>query len=645
MARRGESRRDFQPDPNAQPVQRARHIGLWRVTAARASGRAQVIELDPGEFRCRQLADELGAEWADFGEVARPHPTGVFAYRQAIRDLCTFVDTTAGDQAAACSLAREVPDTAFHIREWMRRLPTRWPEGSQRPYYLANFLLALIRFRGLHGERPLAPQVQRLTTMAAPVRPGGLKELDEFTRAEKREIVRAGWADVRALEARLELGRELVAAGGHPAEQGWLERANLLWGLANDAVTASEIWANLPQSDGWPAELRAVIDQAGIEFSTRLARYQLVVALTGLLYPRNIDLQAFRLLLVAATGHTPEEVTGLTEEDVEYLPGGVRLRMIKRRANRVRSREFRDLGEAGRVTHPDRSGLNVREILERLSAVTAETRRRSGIRPAFLFTCARVLPRTMRVGSGELAFAPFESTDSNGCLAAWAKRANVQVTGKLDIRRLRKSVKVEKAVAFRGMVNDIADDHTAETFLGHYAHGTTLRVLSGNTVTTAQQTWLDRALEGPVVLDEPAVEALAGPEALEGLGLTADQAERIRQGELDMGVTSCRDPYDSPYNRPGELCAVAPLRCLECRNAFVLPSNLPQLLLFADHLEGLRKRLSPPHFQQVWGLARTNLASVLAERGVGELEVAQQQISEQGLRLQLPLSSLVEFDA
>ncbi|WP_240805663.1 hypothetical protein [Streptomyces sp. A1547] len=49
-------------------------------------------------------------------------------------------------------------------------------------------------------------------------------------------------------------------------------------------------------------------------------------------------------------------------------------------------------------------------------------------------------------------------------------------------------------------------------------------------------------------------------------------------------------PLHSPR---GALCAVAPLRCLRCRNSWVLPSQLPQLLLFAEHLEKVRRRLDP----------------------------------------------------
>ncbi len=132
--------------------------------------------------------------------------------------------------------------------------------------------------------------------------------------------------------------------------------------------------------------------------------------------------------------------------------------------------------------------------------------------------------------------------------------------------------------------------------------------MAGHAVTRAQKGWLERALAGPVVLDAEAVDRLGESEVLDGIGLSAEQAGEILQGELDMGVSSCRNPYDSPYSPAGELCAVASLRCLECRNAFVFPSNLPQPILFSKHLEQLAARLHPQVFRRTRKQSRTACA-------------------------------------
>jgi hypothetical protein len=167
--------------------------------------------------------------------------------------------------------------------------------------------------------------------------------------------------------------------------------------------------------------------------------------------------------------------------------------------------------------------------------------------------------------------------------------------------------------------------------------------MSGQVITTAQDHWFAKAVDGPTVLTD-STDVLNTPEQATALGLSPQQAEDIRQGALDMGLSQCADPHNSPYGRSGQLCPVAPLRCLECRNAWVLPSNLPQLLLFADHLDRLRLRLSPQHFAQLWGQSHANLHAVLAERTDEEKALARKHIDAGEASLHLPLAANVEFD-
>lgn len=47
----------------------------------------------------------------------------------------------------------------------------------------------------------------------------------------------------------------------------------------------------------------------------------------------TIDLHPYRILLTAATGRAPEEVTGLTEDDLEFGPHGVTITFAKGRAH------------------------------------------------------------------------------------------------------------------------------------------------------------------------------------------------------------------------------------------------------------------------------------------------------------------------
>ncbi|MGW5401962.1 hypothetical protein [Streptomyces sp. NPDC003952] len=452
--------------------------------------------------------------------------------------------------------------------------------------------------------------------------------------------MKAAWKDIGELDKRLAAGRALAATGAHPAEHGWLSLPNLLWALANDAVTPREISRNLPTP--WPAELAVLVGRDTVPQANGMRRYFLILSLLEMLYPTQVDLHAFRVLLVAATGHAPEELTGLHEEDVEFTPNGVRLTLTKHRARRIRRRAFTRIAPAGTEedvqAHADRPRLEVSVILTRLLEVTEPLRERVEKRPAPLFMQASMSMKVWEVSIRR--FNP--SGGPRQSFRGWLDKVGLDVEGRADVRRLRKSTKVEKAIAFGGRIADIADDHHEETFRGHYAQGTTLRVVSGKVITAAQESWFGKATAGPVVLDDDA--AAAGP-ALAVLGLTPEQAEDLRSGALDMGVTNCRDPFDSPFSPRGELCAVAPLRCLECRNAWILPSNLPQLLLFCDHLEAMRRRLSPAHFHTLWGQSAANLAAVLADRTDQEIATARRHIADGRVSLQLPLAARAEFDA
>ncbi|MFF4881214.1 hypothetical protein ACWD6Q_35490 [Streptomyces nigra] len=51
-------------------------------------------------------------------------------------------------------------------------------------------------------------------------------------------------------------------------------------------------------------------------------------------------------------------------------------------------------------------------------------------------------------------------TGSGLRLTDWLNIHDVHIDGPADIRRLRKSGKVEKALTFKGRISDIADDHT-----------------------------------------------------------------------------------------------------------------------------------------------------------------------------------------
>lgn len=640
MPRRGEHQRDF---PSIDQPAHPERVGVRAVRAPDRAGVLREITLDPAEFGCRVLAGELADEWVDYVEIGKTGGAAAMIYRRALRAFCATVDSALADQTERASLAKEDPDLAMMLVTWERTLPAGFRAGSTAPAVLASAVRALIARRAHHDQRPIDARLRRVIDGEVGIGWGTTQELDEFSRPDKRALVRAAWEYVHELDQRLTAGWALAQRGTHPDENGWTDVANLLWGLAHERISPRDIRDNLPVVHDWPPALRDRIEHPDRPVYPARAKEILARWLVRQLYPDNLDLHAFRVLLVAATGHAPEEVTTLTDDDVEFLPSGVRLTLTKRRARRVQHRTFTGTTFAAPADHSeavefvDRPHREAGGILRRLLRATEPARRRGDIRRLFV---------AASVGSDYgLRFARWATNHPRSRFVEWLDAVGVTVEGAPDIRRLRKSTKVEKAIAFGGRIADAATDHHEDTFRGHYAQGTTLRVLSGRVVATAQDHWFRQAVDGPTVLTDTATDALSDPGGLAALGITAQQAEDLRQGALDMGVSHCRDPYDSPYSPQGELCAVAPLRCLECRNAWILPSSLPQLLLFADHLDRLRNRLSPQHFAALWGQSYVNLHAVLAERSDEEKAVARKHIDDGAAGLHLPLAANVEFDA
>lgn len=632
MPRKGEYRHGKRPGSRETPVPK---IGIRRVEGIESSGNPGTTCIDPSEFTCARLAAELSDEWVELAATGEFGVGTMRCYGRAVRNFCRYVDAHLPG-AAEASFSHAVPDLLPVILDWVRQRPAQSAAGSTAPALDAGRLRKLVKRRSEHPGRTVSAQLNGWLAGSIGLRKGRTREVDEFSRSDKKALVRAAWTDVRAVEERLQQGRELLKWGVDPGIGGWLEPANLLWAIDNGMDTR-ELMAHLPHPDQWPAELTDLLPPGTVPSYRGRG---LLRVLTQMLYPHNRDLHGFRILLMAATGHTSEEVTGLTEDQVEFTPEGVQFTFTKNRARLVRRRFYTtvpaDDGTAV-VTHLTADRLDAAEITRRLMEATARLRARSGLRPAPLFLRSAVWVY-------DLTISHFNGDTNGADLHWWTEHMGLSLTGPLDIRRLRKSGKVEKALAYRGRVSDIADDHSAEVFHGHYAHGTTLQVIAGHVITSAQQRWFDEAVEGPTVLTPDAERALDDPGAPGATGLAPQQIEELRAGAMDMGVSACRDPFDSPFGRTGDLCAVAPLRCLECRHALILPSNLPQLLLLSDHLDRLRTRLTPRHFHTLWGQSHANLTAVLGDRTPSEIELAREQIASGHASLHLPLASHVEFD-
>ncbi|WP_433194469.1 hypothetical protein ACQP1G_37825 [Nocardia sp. CA-107356] len=601
--------------------------------------------LDPSAFACSTLAGQLADLWVDYHR--KNSLKTVHAYPTAIRSFATFLDVhlpSQGIDAAHARLEDESIDLPAMIHAWGQNLLTQYPEHSRRPWGLERALLALLN----HGsERELAVSERVRRRVAAPpgVRKASGQVLDEFSNSERAVMRRTARDDVRALEGRLARGRELLAAGRDPRRHGWLELPNLIWAARHGLVDSGALSDNL-LSRNWSAEVREFAESSGI-----WPGIGLMGCLYRMLFPREIDLHPFRvLLLLAMTDCTSEELHSLQVPDLEFSTEGVRIVQTKQRAQRIRA-DFHMAEpldampeESGDKTYAGQGAWDVPGLLRRLVGVNVLTREVFDGEP-WVFTAVESRQRVRM----EAALAAFQ--DPGRRFTHWLEghsgpeRPFPQgVSRPHDIRRLRKTAKTTRVVALGGTLTDLAgDDHNVRVFQQHYAHGTTAHVLAGAAMNRAQSKVFAKITGTPTLVRPEDQTHLGDPEVAAALGVTPQQGIDLRDGELDMGVSNCKDPHNSPHSVPGKLCHVAPAMCMICDNAVVFVSQLPQQLLLFDHIQRMRDVLPPKSWHSVWGRQEATLKQIFAECA-DHVAAARRTIEEQALTLNLPLGMRTEYD-
>jgi hypothetical protein len=605
------------------------------------------------------LVADLADEALDY--VTKASLRDPFTYVAAVKGFGAFVDAYLpglGVSPAEATLTNPRVDFAEVIYEWEGSLQQRHGRHSTRPYDFARSILQLISQRA--ARDPSVPDRLRQRAAGGPSLPKGRSNvLDEFSNAERLALQRAARDDIRALEQRLARGHRLLAAGVDPrlGQGGWREPANLVWAARHGILTTADLQTNLPTHfENWPAAVRELM---AVRPGKSHGFYALMKTVAGLLFPSEQDLQPFRVLLLLGMGDTtPEELLDLRLPDIEFTDGGVRLRQTKQRAGRIRIDLHRDQEPAlqtpnsqDRTDGADRAyqgggRWDVPGLLRRLVDVTKLTRDAFAEHEPWLFLAVEPARWRTRLAAGLATFS-YDGRRFTHWIAAHQGNDGtpaLRISRPHEVRRLRKTAKTARVAALGGTVADLAgDDHHVAVFAGHYAHGTTAHTLAGRAINRAQQKVFQRLATRPVFVDAEAERRLDAPEVAEAIGLTADQAAAMRDGQHDMGLTNCRDPYDSPYTPGNRLCHVAPAMCMLCRNAVVFTSQLPRLLLLADHIEHMRTVLEPRRWTAVWGAQAAALAQLFRDCE-DQLPAAREAIKTQQLRLDLPLGMRTEYD-
>ncbi|QUW85600.1 hypothetical protein SMIR_41880 (plasmid) [Streptomyces mirabilis] len=652
MPRRGERKpRVRSTAPKPMPTQEPDHIGIRTLTRTRRGAKASHM-VDPAKYRCSALAAQLADEWIRYAR-AMARIDGGADMAGAVRGFARFVDKhlpTLGMDPAGARLDGCGVDLVEVIHAWEEDLRQHHGLRSNSPYAKTNYLLTLIEQRSLRDAS--MPEALRLRSQAPPAYPTWKGEpLDEFSNAERIALRDAARNAVRALEARLAWGRELLARGVDPREGGWHEPANLVWAATHPRLLTVE--ALKPQFRqnvlSWPEPVKALLPTGPDGTLLKRGFRYLVAALSALLFPAETDLQAFRVLLMLGMSDTsPEELHALQLSDIEFTDGGVRLVQRKNRAHRVRAdlHPSPDPEEGAATEFAGDGAWDVPGLLRRLLASTELSRKVFPDAEPWLFLA--VERRLRGVLDADIAYFKDRERRFGGWISEQRDAAGkpLEISKPFEIRRLRKTTKVLRAVALGGTVSDLAgDDHHVEVYRMHYAHGTTAHILAGRSINRAQKWVFERMSDvvRPVLVTEEAEKHVEEPEVAEDLGLDIEQAKAMRAGKLDMGLVNCRNPYDSPHRKDTKVCHVAPAMCMLCRNAVVFTSQLPRLLLLSDHIERMRIALAPPHWRALWGRQAEALSEVF-EECADLVPAARREIVELGLRLDLPLGMRTEFD-
>jgi hypothetical protein len=590
MPGRGSYRHDFFAD-EVPPIEAMARVGA-REVRVQCFGRTKTVRVDPTAFSCAALVDELADVWVDYCADAAG-TTLVEGGAGAIRQLGRFVD-----QSAQGSVPTRLAEMSVgQLEAWQRHLAECRSPLSQMPSTYACALFELIRY---HGERrPGAVSAAVMARVAQPTTYRTVKgrAVPDFSASELATIQHAAKHELLATEARIARGRALAVTGEHPDVSGWDSLANLAWLAARGTLSIPLLrqhlpgrWRDLP--DGLRRHVRASVgrkSQFG-ELHDRLYR---------MVFPTRLDLMGHLVLLCLHSGAPPECVKDLTIEAVlQDTPGEqTRIAWTKWRAHRSYNQ-----------TYPDRGAFSVGRVLRSLVRITEASRAIAAHSPggARLWVGAE----TATNWDGVL-ITPIQW---NGIFRDWIERREIDVGGPLDLRRLRKTHKTARALALGGVVSDVADDHTTAVFKGHYLNSTVLQMVSGRVITKVQRRLHDQLRAGPTIVTPDVEQCLVAGDATAAdlARLSARQISELVAGRLDMGLSSCRDAWDSPFAaEPGELCPVSLTSCYGCANSLVTQRSLPATLVWLDQAEVQRRRLSPPVWSQLWGEAHHVITEVI----------------------------------
>lgn len=616
MTGKGRYRDDFSAPP--EPPLAPSSIGP-RVLQTKHQGRTRTVVVDPTAFACGRLVAELAGAIAD-RHAALDLSWGVLQRAErAARSFADWIDAN-HERPRECNAAVLTVDD---LERWQATLRTQHPADSDVPGELATSLFVTLRWLAEQTETTVAPDIAARVRAPVSFPRRRCGSVDELSPKDRQAIDAAARSGVERLKRSLSLSRSSTGVLGDALAAARRDALTPVWlddrygptiadlptelrsvlelhhipvredpeaaarraarDLRGRSTTMKEVAAALnaegyrtPQGLAWTASLaRRLIERDPREWRADM----LVGAIEGLIWPTEHALMPVVVLLGLRTGLPPECIKDLntdcvTSSDSRY----VTIEYVKRRG----------IGRSS-LSVPNQGEFSASRLIDLVVAATEAVRPHVevSVRPR-LFVC-----RTRRA-----AGAAFRAADFQGEFARWCDRQGLEVEGPADLRRLRKTRKVARAMALKGSVTDIADDHTTQVARDHYLQTTTLQVLSAEVIRKVQRRITNEMADGPVVVPPDVVEEVMR-EAPESSDLEPIAA--ALSGRLDVGLASCRDVRSSPFAPAGTLCPAAfGGSCLSCENAVITERSLPAILLFCDHIEAQRRELAPAEWERRW---------------------------------------------
>lgn len=320
-----------------------------------------------------------------------------------------------------------------------------------------------------------------------------------------------------------------------------------------------------------------------------LAHRQVHAAVTRGSDPTPDVLVALHVLTSLATGEAPEVLRALTTDDIEGTASPEHDDAVRgmTHAQRLTWLAERDLVERYALTlTKNRSAQTYDAVYTRRdhAAHQAITRALQLTGPLRGETVSKRL-WLYRRPDGTAAEAAWNTRPFT--LRAWASEHGLPDTPPWYFARLRKVVTTLEALANPGRYLHGGRRHTAATFFGHYANSPVLRAQAGRIYLDAVEDAFEAAVQGPTVVTPAAEELLA--EGQDAPGLDRETAAALLRGDLEGPQAACRNPTDSPYEPPGEVCTRSMTgTCFGCGNALITRHHLPAALVIAEMADPAR---------------------------------------------------------